>query len=118
MLKDRNFFFLSDFVKIIHVELSDEGRKLFMLEVFGQYFVFEKILIFDDEAVSIISPLNDMRIPFIFQYFVGLHDKIGYFLLAMHTFFVGVGLGLVKLFRLEILAFLVLVSIESDTVFL
>lgn len=117
VFKNRNFLLLSDFVKIVHVELPDKRGKLFMFEVFGQNLVLEKIFIFDNEAVSIISPLYNMCILFIFKYLVGLHDEIGYFLLAMHTLFVCVCLGLVELIRLEIVTFLELVSIQSDTVF-
>ena len=62
MFENWDFLFFAYFVKIVHVELPHEGRKFLMLEIFGQNLVFKKILIFNNEAVAIISPLYDMTV--------------------------------------------------------
>jgi len=41
MLKNVSVELVSNFVKVIHVELPNEGRKVFMAEVDRQDFLFE-----------------------------------------------------------------------------
>lgn len=77
MFEDGNLFFFANFVEIVHVELAYERRKLFVFEIFREDLVFKEILMLDDEAGAIVSPLDYMAVPFIFQYFVSLHDEVG-----------------------------------------
>lgn len=65
MLKYGDLFFFPNFVEVIHVELPDKRRKLAMFEVLGQYLFGEFILVFDNEAVALVSPLHNIAIPFI-----------------------------------------------------
>jgi hypothetical protein len=62
MLKDWNLFLFTNLVKVIHVELPDERGKLFMFKVFGQNLILEELFIFDNEAIAIICPFNDVVI--------------------------------------------------------
>lgn len=36
MFEDGDLFLFADFMKIVHVELANEGRKFIMLEILGQ----------------------------------------------------------------------------------
>jgi len=92
MLENGDFLFFSYFVEIVHIQLPHERGKFLMLEILGQNLIFKKILIFDDKAVPIVSPLNDMTVLFIFQNLIGLHYKVRDLLSAVHTLFVNIGL--------------------------
>lgn len=76
MFKDGYLFFFPNFVEVVHVELPDERRELFVFEVFGENLVLKKILILHDKAASVVSPFYDMAILFVLQNFIGLHDEV------------------------------------------
>lgn len=106
MFEDWDFLFLADFVEIVHIELSYEGRKLLMFEILGQNLILKEILVFYDKAIAIISPLNDMTILLVLQNLIGLHYEIGDLLSAVHPLLIDVGLGSIELLGLEFLALL------------
>ncbi len=85
MFEDGDFLFLSNFVKVVHVKLTDERRKLFMLEVFGEYFILKEVLVLHDEAGPIVCPLYYVPVLLLFQNLVGLHYKIRNLLLPVHS---------------------------------
>ena len=76
MLKDRNFLFFTYFVEIVHVELPDKRRELLMFEIFGKNFILKQFLILNDEAISVISPLDNMTILFLFKDLICLDDEV------------------------------------------
>lgn len=53
------------FVETVHVQLSDEGEKIVVLEVLWEDFSGEPVNIFDDKGLSVWSPANDVFILFI-----------------------------------------------------
>jgi hypothetical protein len=66
VFEDRDFFFFTNFVKVVHVELPDKGWEFFVFEIFREDLVFEEVLVLDDEAAAVISPFDDMTIPPVF----------------------------------------------------
>ena len=76
MLKDRNFLFVADLVEVVHVELPDKRRELLMFEIFGKNFILKQFLILNDEAISVISPLDNMTILFLFKDLICLDDEV------------------------------------------
>ena len=76
MLKDRNFLFFTYFVEIVHVELPDKRRELLMFEIFGKNFILKQFLILNDEAISVISPLDNMTVLFLFKDLICLDDEV------------------------------------------
>lgn len=63
--KNRDLFFFSDLMEVIHIKLPDEGRKFSMFEIFWQNLILEPFSVFYDKAITLFSPLNDARISFI-----------------------------------------------------
>ncbi len=51
-----------NFVKTVHVELADEWGKVAVLKMFGKNLSGESVDIFDNKAVSIFAPGNDVLI--------------------------------------------------------
>ena len=49
---------MSDFVEVIHVELSDEACELIVLEVLWQDSVFKSWDVVDYETMAIFSPVD------------------------------------------------------------
>lgn len=86
MLENWDLFFLSNLMKIIHIKLPHERRKLPMLKIFGKNLVLKKIFVLNNKADSSFSPFNYMRILFLFEYSISLHDKIRNLLLTMKPF--------------------------------
>ena len=69
VLKDLYIVLLDlELVEIIHVELSDEGRKVVVFEVLGQDVIAKGLLLNDLESISVDGPGDDIR------RFVALHD--------------------------------------------
>lgn len=60
MLENRDFLLFAYLMEVIHVKLADKRRELTVLKEFGQYLVFEDLLVLNDEAVAPVSPLDDM----------------------------------------------------------
>jgi hypothetical protein len=88
MLEDGDLLFLADLMKVIHIQLSHEGRKLFMLKVFGEDLILEEFFILDDKAITTISPFDYMAILLFLQDAVGFYDKIGDLLFAVDALLV------------------------------
>jgi hypothetical protein len=85
-----------------------------VFEIFRQYFILKQLLILNDKATAIVCPLNNVAVPPIIQYFIGLHDKVGYLLLAVDSFF-----ALVERFSILLLGLLFLALVlffEFDAV--
>jgi hypothetical protein len=59
-----------------------------MFEVFRQDFRLKKLFIFNNEAIAIVSPFDDVTVFFLLQYSVCLDDKICYLLLSMNSFLI------------------------------
>lgn len=76
MLEDRNLLFFANFVKIIHIELPDKRGELLMFEIFGKNLILKQFLILNNEAISVISPLDNMIILFFLENFVCLAYEI------------------------------------------
>lgn len=57
-----------------------------MFEIFGKNLILKQFLIFDNEAISVIGPLDDMTVLFLFKDLVCLDDEVGDLLLAMDSF--------------------------------
>ena len=87
MFKNRDLFFLSNFVEIIHIQLSHKRWKFFMFKILRKNLIFKKIFILDNKATSSLSPLDNMWIPPILKNLVSFHDEIRYFLSSMNSFF-------------------------------
>ena len=103
MFENGYLFFLANFMEIVHVELSHERWKFFMLKIFREYLVFEHIFIFNYKTVPIVCPFNDMTILTLLQYSVSLYDEIWYILFAMHLLSSPALLRLLSLFRTTLL---------------
>jgi hypothetical protein len=88
VFKYRNFLFLSDFVKVIHIELSNKRWELPMFEVFGQNLILKLVFILDNKGCTLISPFYYIRVSSILENTIGLHDKVGYFWFFMYSFFI------------------------------
>lgn len=56
---------MADFTESIHVELTDKGREVIMLEVFGEDNVSESINILNIKGVSCGNPLDILCTTFI-----------------------------------------------------
>lgn len=76
MLEDRNLLFLANLVEIIHIELPNKRRELLMFEIFGKNLILKQILILHNEAISVISPLDDMTVLFFLKDLVCFDDEI------------------------------------------
>jgi hypothetical protein len=51
-------------MEIIHIELTDKRGEFSMFEIFGQDLILKQIFILNNEAVSLISPFDNMTILF------------------------------------------------------
>jgi hypothetical protein len=60
VLENRDFLFLSNFMKIIHIKLPHKRRKLAMLKILRKNLVLKQFLIFNYKADPSFSPLNNM----------------------------------------------------------
>ena len=60
MLKNVFILLVSDFVEIIHVELSDKRREISMSKVDRKYFLFKTINVQDGEVGSLLVPDHDL----------------------------------------------------------
>ena len=78
MFEDGYFLLFSDFVEIVHVELSNERWELFVFEVFGEDLVFEKLLVFYNECISLFGPFYDCVVYTVLEDAVGFYDEVGY----------------------------------------
>lgn len=54
---------VSRLVKVVHVELADEGGKVVVFEVARQHFLSELVCLVDDKAIAVWVPL-DSRVIF------------------------------------------------------
>ena len=68
MLKDAFILFISNFVEIVHVELSNKGGEISMPEVDRQNFLFKTVKIQDSKVGSFFIPYNNIWVAFV------LHD--------------------------------------------
>lgn len=62
MNKNVSFFLRLDFVKAIHVQLSDKGSEIAVLEMFGENIGGKSVDVFHDKALAIFSPRYDIMI--------------------------------------------------------
>lgn len=60
MLKNVLVLLISDFVEIIHVELSDKGGEVTVPKVYRKDFLFEAINIKDGEVGSFLVPNDNL----------------------------------------------------------
>ena len=60
MLENVLVLLVSDFVKVIHVELADEGGEVAVPEVDGEDFLLEAVDIEDGEVGSLLVPDDDL----------------------------------------------------------
>jgi hypothetical protein len=59
MLEDGPVQLVSDFVKVVHVELSDEGTEVPVPEIDGKNFLLESFNIKDNKAGSLLTPRDN-----------------------------------------------------------
>jgi hypothetical protein len=63
------------FVKIVHVQLPNEGRVVIVFEVFGEHFFLQFSLVNDHEGVALWRPANDVLQVISFQNFEDFEKK-------------------------------------------
>lgn len=56
--EDGDLFLFSQLVKVVHVQLPDEGGEFAVLEVFREDRRFELLFVFYDEAVPVVRPAD------------------------------------------------------------
>jgi hypothetical protein len=59
VLEDALVLFISNFVEVIHVELSDERTEVAVSEVDGQNFLLELLDVLDGEVGSFLVPASN-----------------------------------------------------------
>lgn len=59
-------------MKVVHVQLSHEGREVVVLEVFGKDFLAEHVDLLNYEAISVNVPGYDVVQVWVFDELVGL----------------------------------------------
>jgi len=63
--------------EVVHVELSDEGVHLVVLEVDGKDSLGELLDVFDDKEVTAVTPADNVVVALFFQEFIGFADERG-----------------------------------------
>ncbi len=69
----------TDFVKVIHIELSNEGGEVFVSKVDGEDILLKLFDVLDVEAESVVAPGDEIRV-FLFLHGNWNTSKISYVL--------------------------------------
>lgn len=80
--------FLLDFLKVIHIKLSDEGRKFVVFEILRQNRVFEQHLVGDLKAAAILRPAHNIIAFFVRNYLIDFADKLRNAVMDLQLLFV------------------------------